>query len=116
MDTAAGRAPCDAQHCEHSSCAAIKNNYDTTTNTFKTPPSIQRSDGSDALRQREPQIYTAPFQVSNQDKEKLQQGIPQPVQQPDADYQKPSGGDQGPWQPGQPYNPSGKSNIRIEIF
>ncbi|CAF3988944.1 unnamed protein product [Rotaria sordida] len=44
LDAANSRAPCFAQYCEHSSCAAIKNNYDASTRTFKAPPSILRSD------------------------------------------------------------------------
>ncbi len=83
MDAAGGRASCDAQNCEQSSCAAIKNNYDATTRTFKAPPPIRRADGSDALRQREPRVYTAPFQVTQQDQEKLQKGIPPPSQTAD---------------------------------
>jgi hypothetical protein len=72
LDTASGRYPCDAHNCDQSSCAAIKNNYDTSTRTFKSPPTIKRADGSDALRQREPKVYTGPYQISNQDREKVQ--------------------------------------------
>ncbi len=77
LDTASGRQPCDAQNCEQSLCAAIKNNYNASTRTFKTPPAIKRTDGSDALRQREPKVYTSPYQISNQDREKYQQGASQ---------------------------------------
>ena len=87
MDAASGRYPCDAQNCDQSSCAAIKNNYDASTRTFKTPPAIKRSDGSDALRQRDAKVYNGPFQVSPQDQEKLQQGASQ--QQPDGQQQQP---------------------------
>lgn len=108
LSAAAGRAPCDAQHCEHSTCAAIKNSYDASTRTFKAPPAIRRSDGSDALRQRDARVYSAPFQVSQQDQDKLQRGAVQQVpqqqyqpQQPGDDSQRPNEGetDQG-------YNPS----------
>ncbi len=78
MDTASGRYPCDAPNCDQSSCAAIKNNYDAITRTFKTPSAIKRADGSDALRQREAKVYTGPFQISNQDRERFQQS---PAQQ-----------------------------------
>ncbi len=95
MDTASGRYPCDAQSCDQSSCAAIKTNYDASTRTFKAPPAIKRADGSDALRQREPKVYTAPFQISNQDLEKFQQGAsqqqPQPQQEQQQQQQQPSG-------------------------
>ncbi|CAF0737054.1 unnamed protein product [Rotaria sordida] len=81
LDTASGRYPCDAQNCEQSSCAAIKNNFDASTRTFKTPPPIRRSDGTDALRPREPKLYAAPFQVSRQDQDKVQHAIPHHAQQ-----------------------------------
>jgi hypothetical protein len=111
LDTSVGRTPCSAQHCEHSSCATIKNNYDVTTGTFKQPPLIRRSDGSNALQQREPQVYTAPFQVAYQDQEKLQKGIPQPVPSPsqtEDNYPKPPSDNQDPWQQNPSYNPQGK--------
>ncbi len=81
MDTSSGRYPCEALNCDQSSCPAIRNNYDASARTFKAPPAIKRADGSDALRQREPKIYTSPFQISNQDREKAQQGA-SPQQQP----------------------------------
>jgi hypothetical protein len=111
LDTAGGRAPCNAQHCEHSSCATIKNNYDASTGTFKAPPPILRADGSNALQPRQPKVYSTPFQVSYQDQEKLQKGAPPPppVQQPTQDdSQQPAGSDQDPYQPNQPYNPQGQ--------
>jgi hypothetical protein len=74
LDTASGRYPCDAQGCDQSSCAAIKDNYDSSTRTFKAPPAIRRADGTDALRQREAKVYTGAFQISGQDQEKLEQG------------------------------------------
>ena len=115
LDTAAGRVPCDAQHCEHSSCAAIKNNYDVGSRTFKAPPAIRRADGSDALRQREPQAYSGPFQVSSQDQDKLQRGTPQHIQQPSGEgLQGSDGGDQGSSQTYPPYNP-GRLIIRIGV-
>ncbi|CAM4739739.1 unnamed protein product [Rotaria magnacalcarata] len=80
LDTASGRYPCDAQNCEQSSCAAIRDNFDAATRTFKTPPPIKRVDGSDALRPREPKVYTAPFQVASQDQEKFRQGSSQHAQ------------------------------------
>ncbi|CAF4541605.1 unnamed protein product, partial [Rotaria socialis] len=80
LDTASGRYPCDAQNCEQSSCAAIRDNFDAATRTFKTPSPIKRLDGSDALRPREPKVYTAPFQVASQDQEKFRQGSPQHAQ------------------------------------
>jgi hypothetical protein len=85
LESAAGRTPCDAQHCDHSPCAAIKNNYDTETGTFKAPPAIQRADGSNALRQRKPQGYSEPYQIPSQGKDKLKRDIPQQVQQPSGD-------------------------------
>jgi hypothetical protein len=91
LDTASGRYPCDAQSCDQSSCAAIKTNYDASTRTFKAPPAIKRADGSDALRQREPKVYTAPFQISNQDLEKFQQGASQQQPQQEQQQQQPSG-------------------------
>ncbi len=109
LDTAAGRTACDAQHCEHSSCAAIKNNYDTSSKTFKAPPTILRADGTNALHQREQQVYTAPFQVSPQDQEKLQKGTPQQAQQQSGN--EPYVDEQGQWQPGS----QGKSMICIAI-
>lgn len=90
MDTASGRFPCDAQNCDQSSCAAIRNNYDASTRTFKAPPTIRRSDGSDALRQREPRVYTAPFQVSRYDQEKVQRANPQGQQQQQQQEQQPN--------------------------
>jgi hypothetical protein len=104
LDAAGGRASCDAQNCEQSSCAAIKNNYDATTRTFKAPPPIRRADGSDALRQREPRVYTAPFQVTQQDQEKLQKGIPPPSQTAD--------GSEKPGQDGQPGEDGGDSGTQ----
>ncbi len=101
LDTAGGRSPCNAQHCKHSSCVVIKNNYDAATGRFKSPPTIRRSDGSNAFQQREPKIYSSPFQVPYQDQEKLQKGIPQQVNS---------------WQSDEFYNPTCKSNIHIEIF
>ncbi len=92
MDTASGRYPCDAQSCDQSSCAAIKTNYNASTRTFKAPPAIKRADGSDALRPREPKVYTKPFQISNQDLEKFQQGASQQQpQQEQQQQQQPSG-------------------------
>ena len=76
LENAAGRSPCDAQNCERSSCAAIKNNFDASTRTFKSPPAIRRADGSDALRMREPKTYQGPYHVTNQDQEKLHQAVP----------------------------------------
>ncbi len=97
MDTAAGRVPCDAQYCEHSSCDAIKNNYNADTSTFNVPPPIRRSDGTNALRQREPRVYTVPFQVAAQNQEKFQQATSQQLQQPpEADPQNPEADPQNP--------------------
>lgn len=81
LDTASGRYPCEAQMCEKSSCEAIRNNYDESTHTFKTPPPIKRADGSDALRQREPKVYATSYRVPQQDQEKLQKGLPHHSQQ-----------------------------------
>lgn len=89
LDTAAGRMPCSARDCEQSSCAVIKNNYDVATGQFTPPPPIRRADGSDALRQREARVYSAPFQISSQDQEKLQSGIPTTLApRPDDDDQQ----------------------------
>jgi hypothetical protein len=112
LDTATGRTPCNAPHCEHSSCAAIKNNYDAGSNTFKAPPQILRADGSNALHPRQPQVYSGPFQVSPQDQEKFQKGTPQQIQPPSGDGS--DGSDQGSWQPNQPYNP-GRLRTIIDI-
>ncbi|UJR13424.1 hypothetical protein I4U23_000439 [Adineta vaga] len=110
LDTAAGRAPCDAQDCDQSSCNAIKNSYNAETRQFTPPPPIQRADGTDALRQREPRLYTAPFQVSRQDQEKLNQGLPPPTQPPQTDE-----GEQRPDQDGDSqYNPDRPQESRDE--
>jgi len=102
LDAAAGRGACDAQHCEHSSCAAIKNNYDASTRTFKAPPAILRADGSNALYPRTPRVYQAAAKLSQQDQEKLQQAFPQQVQQPQEEYPTRTGDEQqGPYQPDQ---------------
>jgi hypothetical protein len=115
LESAAGGTPCDAQHCEHSPCAAIKNNYDTETRTFKAPPMIQRADGSNALRQREPQSYSGPYQIPSEDQDKLKRGTPQQIQQPSEDNSPGSDdGDQGSWQLNQHYS-LGRSMISIEI-
>ena len=103
MNTASGRYPCDAQNCEQSSCAVIQNNYDASTRTFRAPPPIRRPDGTDALRPREPRIYTSPFQASREDMEKFQQGMPQHAQHPSGQeihgQQQPAvpGADQSGW-------------------
>lgn len=80
MDTASGRYPCDAPSCDQSSCPAIRNNFDATARTFKAPSPIRRADGSDALRQREAKVYSSAYQISNQDREKSQQGASQQQQ------------------------------------
>jgi hypothetical protein len=95
LDTASGRHPCDAQNCDQSSCPAIKNSYDASARTFRTPPPIRRSDGSDALRQREARVYTAPFQVSRNDQEKLQQAVPEQQQQQQQQQQQPDNNNDG---------------------
>lgn len=82
LNTAAGRYPCDAQNCEQSSCSVIRDNYDASTRSFKTPPSIKRADGTDALRPREPKVYTGPYQIPHQDQEKYKQATPQRAEQP----------------------------------
>jgi hypothetical protein len=107
LDNAAGRTPCDAQNCEKSSCAAIKNNYDASTRTFTAPPPIRRADGSNALRARETIAYTGPFQVSRQDQEKLSQGLPQ--------QQQPQQEQPGQDQQGQPYDPNQQSNEGSQV-
>ncbi|CAF0841550.1 unnamed protein product [Adineta steineri] len=88
LDAATGRYPCDAQNCDQSSCATIKNNYDATTRTFKAPPTISRLDGSNALHQRESKLYTAPFQITRQDQEKVQQSAPQQTNDQQGDEQQ----------------------------
>jgi hypothetical protein len=114
LDTATGRVPCNPQHCEYSSCAVIKNNYNALTKTFRAPPLIRRSDGTDALRQSKPRVYTAPFQITHQDQEKFQKGIskaqPQTV---DEDFQSEEV-EKGQWQPNQFYNPSSEM-ISVKI-
>ncbi|CAF2758443.1 unnamed protein product [Rotaria sp. Silwood2] len=104
LNTAVARTTCEPQGCERSSCTTIRNNYDPSIHAFKAPPTIRRSDGSDALRQREPRVYTKPYQVQSNDRDKLHRGMPQ--QQPvphtptDDDSQRPAGGshEQAPWQ------------------
>lgn len=78
LDSAIGRTPCDAENCDRASCAAIKNNYNTQTRTFNPPPTIRRADGSDALRPRDPKVYSSPSQIASQDQQKLQVAAPQP--------------------------------------
>ena len=114
LDTASGRYPCEALNCEQSSCPAIRNNYDAAARTFKQPPPIKRADGSDALRQREPKVYTSPYQISNQDQAKGQQGGAQHQssgQEGEQQQQQPEGGQQNPNDQDQqhPYHP-GKSH------
>ncbi|CAF1134590.1 unnamed protein product [Adineta steineri] len=115
LDTAAGRLPCSPQGCENSPCAAIKNNYNAETSTFNPPPQIRRSDGSDALRQREPRVYSVPFQVAQQDQQKLQNAVPPPQpEQPDEDQRRPDGDNQGPDAPYDPQDPDYySSNVEI---
>ena len=93
LNSVVGRTPCDIQDCDRSTCSAIKNNYDSTTHLFKSPPSIQRADGTDALHQRQPKVYTTPYQVLDSDREKLHQAIPQHSQQ-EHDNQTPSNNEQ----------------------
>ncbi|CAF1660254.1 unnamed protein product, partial [Adineta ricciae] len=76
LDSASGRYPCDAQDCDRSSCAAIQSNYDAQERKFKSPPAIQRADGSDAFRQREPKVYSGAYHITHQDLEKSQQQAP----------------------------------------
>ncbi|CAF4095576.1 unnamed protein product, partial [Rotaria sordida] len=85
LDAANSRAPCFAQYCEHSSCAAIKNNYDASTRTFKAPPSILRSDDTNAVHQRKSRIYSTPYQ-------------------PEYDSERSTDSEQDSWQPDQSYN------------
>nr|BAJ98069.1 predicted protein [Hordeum vulgare subsp. vulgare] len=73
LDSASGRYPCDAQDCDRSSCPAIQSNYDAQERKFKSPPAIQRADGTDAFRQREAKVYSGPYHITNQDLEKSQQ-------------------------------------------
>ncbi len=84
------------------------------TKTFKPPPLIRRSDGTDALRQRKPRVYTAPFQITPQDQDKFQKGIskvaPQTV---DEDFQSDEV-EKGQWQTNQFYNPSSEK-ISVKI-
>jgi hypothetical protein len=115
LDTAAGRTACDAENCDRSSCAAIKNNYDANTRQFSAPPAIRRADGSDALRQREPRIYTAPFQIAQPDQEKLSRGmlIAAPAQPDEEEVRRPDQEPAGEWQPNQPYGPQGKFTLIV---
>jgi len=83
LDTAAGRGACDAQGCDQSSCAAIKNNYNAETRTFNAPPAILRADGSNAFYPRPARPHSSAPQISNQDQQKLHEGIPQQQQQHD---------------------------------
>ena len=73
LSSTVGRTRCDAHNCDQSSCAVIKNNYDVLTRTFKSPVPVIRADGSDALRQREPNVYRTPFQVPQHDQDKVRQ-------------------------------------------
>ncbi|CAF1400946.1 unnamed protein product, partial [Rotaria sordida] len=115
LHTVVERAPCYAQHCENSSCDAqlcedsscdaIKNNYNANSSTFNVPPPIQRSDGTNALRKREPRVYTVPFQIAPQDQEKFQQGTSQQLQQsPEADSQRPDADEQNLWESDESFN------------
>ena len=115
LDASVGRSPCDAQNCDQSSCAAIKNNYDASSRTFKSLPPVTRADGSNALRQREPKVYSTPFQVSQQDQDKLRQAIPASQQvasggSDDQDQQRNDNDDENNNQrrPETPNNPNGK--------
>ncbi|CAF0921326.1 unnamed protein product [Adineta steineri] len=108
LDTAAGRVPCNAQDCGASSCAVIKNNYNANTNTFNPPPPIRRSDGTNALLERDPRVYTAPFQVAPQDQQKLQNAAlqqQQQQQQSEEDNRRPGGEHERPHSPNEPYKP-----------
>ncbi|CAF1262273.1 unnamed protein product [Rotaria sp. Silwood1] len=102
LSTAAGRTPCEPQGCERSSCATIKNNYDTSMRVFKPPPAIRRADGSDALHPREPRVYKSSYQVEAGDRDKLHRAIPPhhtSHTQQDDDSQKHHGShDQSSWQ------------------
>lgn len=139
LDTASGRYPCDAQNCEQSSCPSIRNNYDAETRTFKTPPPVKRADGSNALRPRDPKVYTSPYQVSHQDQEKVQKAVPHHAQQtsgqdnqgqadagqsadqsahtdmPHDHGQHEDAGEQGPWSAQQPSHPSGTTNYYSSV-
>lgn len=77
LESALGRTPCEAENCDRSTCAAIKNNYNAQTRTFNAPPTIRRADGSDALRPREPKVYSSSSQIASQDQQKLHNGAPQ---------------------------------------
>ncbi|CAF4334967.1 unnamed protein product, partial [Rotaria sordida] len=97
-----------------SSCDAIKNNYNATTRTFNVPPPIQRSDGTNALHEREPRVYTVPFQIASQDQEKFQQGT---SQQPlEADPQRSDTDEQNLWESDQSSNLEGTLNIHRDIL
>ena len=107
LDTAIGRTACNAENCDRSTCAAIKNNYNAQTATFNAPPTIRRADGSDALRPRDQRVYNSPAQIAAQDQQKLQSGVPQ---QPARE--EPSGSYDGNQGQGQQYPtnaPSGKT-------
>ncbi|UJR17492.1 hypothetical protein I4U23_004387 [Adineta vaga] len=69
-----GETPCDVEHCEQSSCAVIKNNYDAETHTFKIPLPILRSDGTNALCERKQQVYYTPYQIPQEDRNKFENG------------------------------------------
>ena len=103
MDSASGRYPCDAQDCDRSSCAAIQTNYDAQERKFKSPPAIQRADGSDAFRQREPKVYSGPYQISHQDLEKSKQQASE--QSHDQSHAQGGHGDHSQQHSDHPYHP-----------
>ncbi|CAF1238449.1 unnamed protein product [Adineta ricciae] len=75
LNAALGETPCDAEECENSACFVIKQNYDAKTHTFKTPLSIPRSDGTNALRKRQERVYTTPYLISSEDQDKFRKGV-----------------------------------------
>ena len=95
LSSTVGRTRCDAHNCDQSSCAVIKNNYDVLTRTFKSPVPVIRADGSDALRQRKPNVYTTPFQVPQHDQDKVRRAT-LPSEQASSGEADDQGQQQGP--------------------
>lgn len=115
LNTVAGRAACEAKDCDRSTCDAIRNNYDVLLSAFKAAPTIRRTDGTDAFRQRDPQVYSTTYQVSPADREKLQRAIPQQTQS-EEHAQQASAADQASEQSEHHHHQPGMCHVCIEIL
>ncbi|CAF1370707.1 unnamed protein product [Rotaria sordida] len=72
-----GQTPCNIDYCEYSTCSAIRNNYDSSLRTFSMPPTILRADGTNMLYERRINIYTKPYEIPKNDKEKYYKAMEQ---------------------------------------